>query len=99
MSTTLRTGPLPRTGSTRSSPSSSTRAMSEPKIAVAPPAGAVMMVRVFALMASRFGSVHVSSGLGMPSGRAACGARRSTHHAHHDNGREKSREEPHGSVS
>ena len=48
--------------------------MSEPKIAVAPPAGAVMMVTVFAFMVSRFGSVHVSSGLGMPSGRATCGA-------------------------
>jgi hypothetical protein len=66
MSTTLRTGPLPRTGRTRSSPLSSTRAMSEPKMAVAPPAGAVMTVTVFAFMASRFGSVHVSSGLGMP---------------------------------
>ena len=74
MSTTLRTGPLPRTGSTRSSPPSSTRAMSEPKMAVAPPAGAVMMVTVFAFMPARFGSVHVSSGLGMPSGRPACGA-------------------------
>src|SRR5215472_12679807 len=72
MSTTLRTGPLPRTGSTRSSPLSGTRAISEPKIAVAPPAGAVMTVTVFAFMASRFGSVHASSGLGMPSGRADC---------------------------
>jgi hypothetical protein len=30
--------------------------------------------RVFALMASRFGSVYVSLGLGMPSGRADCGS-------------------------
>src|ERR1700722_6216108 len=40
MSTTLRTGPLPRMGSTRMLPSSSTRAISEPKTEVAPPAGA-----------------------------------------------------------
>jgi hypothetical protein len=37
-----------------------------PNIAVAPPAGAVMTVTVFAFMPSRFGSVHVSSGLGTP---------------------------------
>src|SRR5215468_11699863 len=66
MSTTLRTGPLPRTGSTRSSPSSRTRAMSEPKMAVAPPAGAVMTVTVLAFMALRSGSFHVSSGRGTP---------------------------------
>jgi hypothetical protein len=30
--------------------------------------------RVFAFMASRFGSVHVSFGLGIPSGRADCGS-------------------------
>jgi hypothetical protein len=29
---------------------------------------------VFAFMESRFGSVHTSSGLGIPSGRADCGA-------------------------
>jgi hypothetical protein len=30
--------------------------------------------RVFAFMASRFGGVYVSLGLGMPSGRADCGS-------------------------
>src|SRR5262249_51571703 len=75
MSTTLRTGPLPMTGSTRSSPLSSTRAMSEPKMAVAPPTGAVMMVTVLAFMTLRSGSFHVSSGLGTPGGGTApCGA-------------------------
>src|SRR4029077_11081100 len=71
ISTTLWIGPLPRTGSTRMLPSSSTRAISEPKTEVAPPAGAVITVTVFAFMASRLGSFHVSSGLGMPSGGAA----------------------------
>jgi len=52
-------------------PLSSTRAISEPKTEVAPPAGAVITVTVFAFMASRLGSFHVSSGLGMPSGGAA----------------------------
>src|SRR4029077_332487 len=46
-------------------------AISEPKTEVAPPAGAVITVTVFAFMASRLGSFHVSSGLGMPSGGAA----------------------------
>src|SRR6478752_443783 len=71
ISTTLWTGPLPRMGSTRMLPSSSTRAISEPKTEVAPPAGAVITVTVFAFMESRLGSFHVSSGLGMPSGGAA----------------------------
>jgi hypothetical protein len=39
-------------------PSSSTRAISEPKTEVAPPAGAVITVTVLAFMASRLGSFH-----------------------------------------
>ena len=62
MSMTLCTGPLPRIGSTRTLLSPSTRAMSEPKIEVAPPAGAVITVTVPAFMASRFGSFQVSFG-------------------------------------
>jgi hypothetical protein len=52
-------------------PSSSTRAISEPKTEVAPPAGAVITVTVLAFMASRLGSFHGPFGLGMPSGGAA----------------------------
>src|SRR5215831_14610951 len=71
---TLRTGPLPSTGSTRRlSPSSSTRDMSEAKMAVAPPAGAAVIVTVLAFMASRFGRLQTSSGAGKPGG-AACRA-------------------------
>jgi hypothetical protein len=46
--------------STRTLPSSSTRAMSEPKTDVAPPAGAVITVTVPAFMTSRLGSFQVS---------------------------------------
>src|SRR5262245_49039949 len=106
MSTTLRTGPLPRIGSTRSLASSSTRAMSEPKMAVAPPAGAVMIVTVFAFMASRFGRVHVSSGRGTPGGgtvwAAAVAAALNRREAAKSLGRRDMAEAPsrlHGAVS
>jgi hypothetical protein len=47
--------------------------MSEPKIDVAPPAGAVMIVTVPALTFSLFGMVHVLSAFGAGGGSgAAC---------------------------
>jgi len=47
--------------------------MSEPKIEVAPPAGAVITVTVFVFMSPRSGSFQVSSCPGMPAGGPACG--------------------------
>ena len=73
MSVTLWTGPLPKTVSTRTLVSSRTRAMSEPKTEVAPPAGAVITVTVFSFIASRSGIFHVSFGPGVPAGGPACG--------------------------
>src|SRR6516165_1459759 len=58
-SITFWTGPLPRTGRTRSlSFSSRTRAMSAANTDLAPPAGAVMIVTVPALTALVSGNVH-----------------------------------------
>src|SRR4051794_37622672 len=51
--------------------SSRTRAMSEPKIDVAPPAGAVMTVTVPALTFSLFGMVQVLSAFGAGGGSGA----------------------------